>query len=131
MKGIVIISHGELANGLLDSAQLFFGENIPQVKACCFMAHEDPSAFGARVGEAIDEVDSGDGVLVLADIFGGTPCNQSLMLMKENAHILAGVNFSMLLDILTKREMDDYDPASSLAAAKEGIVDATAMMNGD
>ena len=67
MKGILLISHGPLAVGMLKTAEIFFGENIPQMKAVVLNTQDDPEDFRGRLQEAVKEVDTGEGVLVFAD----------------------------------------------------------------
>ena len=73
MKGILLLSHGDMAKGMLQSSSIFFGENLPQVQALGYQMTDDSEAFEERIGKAIAELDSGDGVLVLTDLFAGTP----------------------------------------------------------
>ena len=66
MKGILLISHGPLAEGMLKTAEIFSGENIPQMKAVVLNTQDDPEDFRGRLQEAVKEVDTGEGVLVFA-----------------------------------------------------------------
>ena len=59
MKGILLISHGPLAEGMLKTAEIFFGENIPQMKAVVLNTQDDPEDFRGRLQEAVKEVDTG------------------------------------------------------------------------
>ena len=72
MKGILLISHGPLAEGMLKTAEIFFGENIPQMKAVVLNTQDDPEDFRGRLQEAVKEVDTGEGVLVFAFCFAVT-----------------------------------------------------------
>ena len=69
MKGILLLSHGDMAKGMLQSSSIFFGENLPQVQALGYQMTDDSEAFEEMIGKAIAELDSGDGVLVLTDLF--------------------------------------------------------------
>lgn len=67
MIGIVLISHGKMADGMLDSCKLFFGEEIPQILSVCLLPENSPEDFDKKIELAISKVDSGDGVLILCD----------------------------------------------------------------
>ena len=103
MKGILLISHGPLAEGMLKTAEIFFGENIPQMKAVVLNTQEDPEDFRGRLQEAVKEVDTGEGVLVFADLLGGTPCNQSAFVLNEQITVLTGMNLPMVMECLGLR----------------------------
>ena len=130
MKGVVIVSHGLLAKGMLDSAQLFLGDDLVQIKACCLSADDSPEVFGSIIQEAIQEVDSGDGVQIFADLFGGTPFNQSLPLLSDKVDLIAGLNFAMLLEFLSKRTFMDADVTEMTEVGRQGIIEAKAYLAG-
>lgn len=128
MKGVILVSHGLLAKGMLDSAHLFLGNDLAQIKACCLSADDSPEDFGAVIKEAIQEVDSGDGVVIFADLFGGTPFNQSLPLLSDKVDLIAGLNFAMLLEYLSKRTYEDVDVKAMVEVGQQGIVEAKTYM---
>lgn len=97
MIGIVIAAHGHLAEELAKTATQIVGE-LPHVSTCSVAPGSSPEEIRAHIRDAVREVDEGDGVLVLADLFGGSPCTQSLMLCaQEKLEVLTGVNLPMLL----------------------------------
>ena len=124
MKGLVIVSHGLLAAGMLDSAKLFLGSELPQVKACCLKADDSPEAFGDQIQQAIDEVNTGEGAIVFADLFGGTPFNQTLQLLSDQIDCIAGINFAMLLEYLSKRTFEEVDLPSIVQGGQQNIIEA-------
>ncbi|MBR6958308.1 MAG: PTS mannose transporter subunit IIA, partial [Erysipelotrichaceae bacterium] len=69
------MSHGRMAEGMLDSSKLFFGDDIPQIKALCLMASDNPEEFDEKIRAAVEEIDDGQGVIAMCDLLGGTPCN--------------------------------------------------------
>ena len=103
MQGILLISHGPLAEGMLKTAEIFFGENIPQMKALVLNTQDDPEDFRGRLQAAVDEVNTGEGVLVFADLLGGTPCNQSAFVLNEKVTVLTGMNLPMVMECLGLR----------------------------
>lgn len=129
MFGIVLISHGGLATGMLEAAGMVFGDASNQVVALGLGKEENPDDFGTRIGEAIKQVDTGEGVVILADLLGGTPCNKAAPYAGENVRIIAGVNLVMLLDILGSREAGEaFKIETALEAAHSGIADYNALL---
>lgn len=102
MIGILIISHGELSNGVLDSLSMFF-ENEQQISTLKVACDTNIDYFKKQMEDEITKLDTGEGVLILADIFGGSPCNTTYNFLKKNVQIIAGFNFPMLLSAITKR----------------------------
>ena len=83
MKGIVLLSHGSLARGLADAATFFMGDSIEQLEYCCLRQDSSPDEFAEELKRAIEKVDTGEGAVILADLFGGTPCNQAARLLAD------------------------------------------------
>lgn len=127
MKGVVIVSHGEFAKGLAHTATFFLGDDIPQFTFCGLAQDDDFDEFGNRIGQKIDEVDSGDGVIVLADLFGGSPCNQAMRHLRDGVDLIAGVNLIMLIEILTNR-FSDVDVKEMISNGQQGIVNVKEIM---
>ena len=97
MIGIVIAAHGHLAEELKSTAKQIVGE-LPHVSTCSVSPGSSAEEIRSHIDEAVKAVDDGDGVLVLADLFGGSPCTQSLLLCaKQKLEVLTGVNLPMLL----------------------------------
>lgn len=97
MIGIVIAAHGHLAEELAKTAQQIVGE-LPKVSTISVEPSLSLEELREHIKSAVRSVDDGDGVVVLADLLGGSPCNQSLMLcQKGKLEVLTGVNLPMLL----------------------------------
>jgi mannose PTS system EIIA component len=99
MVGLVIASHGRLADELVATAEQIVGK-LPAVATCNIEPGTAPESLRERMNHALHRVDEGEGVIVLADLFGGTPCKESLMLCElwqGRLEVLAGVNLPMLL----------------------------------
>ncbi|MCF0108994.1 MAG: PTS sugar transporter subunit IIA [Erysipelotrichaceae bacterium] len=131
MKGIIIASHGDMAQGMLETTKLFFGEQ-PQLKAFCLQASDNPDEFVLRLEEGIKEVDTGDGVIVFCDILFGSPCNCMMRILgvefeKEGLDVITGVNLPMVLQALTTRE-GEVDLQGLLDAGSQGIADLKAVI---
>jgi mannose PTS system EIIA component len=97
MVGLVVATHGRLAAEMVATAEQIVGH----VEAAATVSLEpgaSPQEIREKMREAVHSVDQGDGVIIMADLFGGTPCKESLMLCKTGKlEVLAGVNLPMLL----------------------------------
>jgi PTS system mannose-specific IIA component len=113
MVGIVVATHGRLAEELLSTAEGIVGV-LAQARAVSIGADASMEEQRARLGEAIQAVDSGDGVLVLTDMFGGTPANLALTFLDERIDVVTGVNLPMVLKLATARA----EPLALRAAAE-------------
>ncbi|MDN5836408.1 MAG: PTS fructose transporter subunit IIA, partial [Nitrosospira sp.] len=104
MVGILIISHGVLGDSLIHCADHVMGQKSQYVAHLGITIRDDPDAVMPRALELVGELDRGDGVLVLSDICGATPCNiASRLISPGRVECLAGVNLPMLVRALTYR----------------------------
>jgi len=126
MVGIIIASHGEFANGILQSGAMIFGEQ-ENVKAVTLMPSEGPDDIKAKMKDAIASFDNQDEVLFLVDLWGGTPFNQANSLFEEHKDkwaIVAGMNLPMLIEAYASRfSMNTAHEIAAhiLGTAKEGV----------
>lgn len=117
MVGIILASHGEFAEGILQSGEMIVGEQ-ENVKAVTLLPSEGPDDIRKKMEEAIASFDT-DEVLFLVDLWGGTPFNQANTLFedkKDKWAIVAGLNLPMLIEAFTARFSKDkaHDVAESL-----------------
>lgn len=99
--GAVIVSHGQVANELLAAAEAVVGD-VDNVAAVSIGWHDDVEAAKAEIERAIDKVSQGVGVILLTDMFGGTPTNISAMFLREGEiEIISGVNLPMVIKVAT------------------------------
>ncbi len=104
MVGILVISHGRLAEALISSVEFLVG-NLQRTRGVSIWPKEKGEEVKDRVRKEIAEVDDGDGVVILTDILGGTPTNLSLsFLEKERVEVVTGVNMPMLLTLSSYEE---------------------------
>ncbi len=106
MISVLVVSHGALAEGLVDAMQMITGPQ-EQVAALGLAESEAPENLIDRIEEAIDTLDDGDGVLIMVDLYGATPFNSSSRLFMESdkqIEIVTGVNLPMLVEIVISRE---------------------------
>jgi len=104
--GGVIVSHGQVANELLAAAETVVGD-LSHITAVSIGWHDDVELAKDEIARAIKKVSAGSGVLVLTDMFGGTPTNISAMFIKENeVEIVTGVNLPMIIKLASSKPGD-------------------------
>jgi PTS system mannose-specific IIA component len=104
MIGIVIVTHCNLGQELIRSAEFIVGR-LGQAKAVSLNPEDQVEDLRGKIAKAIEKVDIGDGVILLTDMFGGTPSNISLtFLADEKVEVVTGANLPMLVDLASKRE---------------------------
>ena len=109
MIGILVVTHGQLARELVTAAEMIVGE-IPNVAPVSIGWHDDPDDAQEEIREGIKRVETGDGTVVLTDMFGGTPSNLSLaFLEKDRVEVVTGVNLPMLIKLASLRGADGVD----------------------
>ena len=114
MIGVVVVTHGQLATELLNAAEMIVGD-LPQFAAVAIGWHEDIETARAGIGRAIEGVQNDSGVLVLTDMFGGTPSNLAMSFLAPNrVEVLTGVSLPMLIKLARLQSGTDL-----LAVARE------------
>jgi PTS system mannose-specific IIA component len=104
MVGVLIVSHGPLAEALIASVQSLVG-GMEGISGISVWPKDSPREIRDQIQKKVREVDDGDGVLILTDILGGTPTNISLSsLKKERIEVITGVNVPMLLTLSSYRK---------------------------
>ncbi len=105
MIGILIISHGTLGKSLIHCASHVLNKRPPQVKQLGITAQDDPFRLLPQAQALVKELDDGDGVLILSDIFGGSPANiAAKLIVPGHVEGVAGVSLPMLIRVLTYRD---------------------------
>lgn len=100
--GGVIVSHGQVANELLAAAETVVGD-LSHIKAVTIGWHDDVELAKNEISTAISQVSDDKGVLILTDMFGGTPTNISAMFIKENeVELVTGVNLPMVIKLASQ-----------------------------
>ncbi|HEL0198193.1 TPA: PTS mannose transporter subunit IIAB [Streptococcus equi subsp. zooepidemicus] len=127
--GIIIASHGKFAEGIHQSGSMIFGEQ-EKVQVVTFMPNEGPDDLYGHFNNAIAQFDADDEILVLADLWCGSPFNQASRVAGENPDrkmaIITGLNLPMLIQAYTERLMDANAGVEQVAAniikeSKDGI----------
>jgi len=117
MIGLVLVTHGRLAAEFVTAMEHVVG---PQeaIEAICIGPDDDMEARRADIATAVAAVDSGSGVILLTDLFGGTPSNLAISLMEPGRiEVIAGINLPMLIRLEGARKMMQVKAA--VAAARE------------
>ncbi|GKY89268.1 PTS sugar transporter subunit IIA [Sinisalibacter aestuarii] len=122
MIGIVIVAHGGLAAEYLAAVEHVVGP-MTQVRAIAIAADYDKARKAAEISQAADAVDTGDGVMVVVDMFGSSPSNLSLpACAHSNRKILYGANLPMLVKLAKSRHLNlDAAAAAAMAAGRKYI----------
>ncbi len=114
MIGVVVVTHGQLATELVNAAEMIVGD-LPQFTAVSIGWHDDVNDARGDIAQAIERVRGEEGVLILTDMFGGTPSNIGMtFLEKDRVEVITGVNLPMLIKLASLRRSSDL-----LAVAKE------------
>jgi mannose PTS system EIIA component len=133
MVGIVLVTHGGLGQEMLRTAEGIVGP-IEASRAVAIESRESMEQIREKMANAIGEVDSGQGVLVLTDMFGGTPANLALTFLDERrVEVVTGVNLPMVLKLGTSRaEASTLNEAAHAIASygQKNIVHASELLGG-
>lgn len=117
MIGLVIVTHGRLADELKLATEHVVGP-LDQLVTVCIGADDDLELASSAVYDAVKAVDTGTGVMLLTDMFGGTPSNLSISLLgRANVEVVAGVNLPMLIKLSEARL--DLSLAEAAQTAKQ------------
>lgn len=117
MIGLVLVTHGRLAETFVEAMEHVVGEQ-PQVATVCIGPQDDMEQRRAEIGSAIAEVDAGGGAILLTDLFGGTPSNLAISLLDAGrVEVIAGVNLPMLIRLASARK--SMDVTAAVAAARD------------
>jgi mannose PTS system EIIA component len=115
MVGILVVSHGRLAETLISSVEFLVG-NLHKIRGVPIWPKDQEKEVEDRIKKKMVEVNDGEGVLILTDILGGTPTNLSLSCSQnEKVEVVTGVNLPMLLTLSSYRKGKSLEEISRLA----------------
>ncbi len=132
MIGLVIVSHGRLADELVAATEHVVGP-MDALLAVCIGPDDDMERRRADIRDSIADADRGEGVLVLTDMFGGTPSNLAISLLDPGkVEVIAGVNLPMLIKLAEARSRADLDSLARMGveAGKRYIAIASSVLEG-
>ena len=114
MIGVVVVTHGQLATELLNAAEMIVGD-LPQFAAVSIGWHDEVNDARDDIAQAIERVRADAGVLLLTDMFGGTPANLGMTFLEtDRLEVITGVNLPMLIKLASLTTSEDL-----LAVARE------------
>jgi PTS system mannose-specific IIA component len=114
MIGVVVVTHGQLATELVNAAEMIVGD-LPQFAAVSIGWHDEVNDARDDIAQAIERVKADEGVLLLTDMFGGTPSNLGLTFLETpGVEVITGVNLPMLIKLASMTGSQDL-----LAVARE------------
>ena len=133
MIGLVLVTHGRLAEELIAALEHVVGPQ-PNVTAVCIGPDDDMEQRRKEILERAAKADEGDGVVLLTDMFGGTPSNLAISVMdKANVEVIAGVNLPMLVKLASVRKTEKLSDAvhSAQEAGRKYINIASQLLSQD
>jgi mannose PTS system EIIA component len=124
MIGILIIAHERLGESLIECATHMLGERPQQLHALSVKSSDEPETLLEQAQTIARQLDSGNGVLVLSDIYGGTPCNIATKLVSSNhSQGISGLNLPMLIVALSYRHLPfDECLSRTMNSGQESVV---------
>jgi len=126
MANIVLITHGKYGEGLVDALALLLGdEAIKGIHVITLGPLDSPESLYEKIKDVVNGIDHEKGVLILVDLFGGTPSRVAAQLLSEgfNVEVISGVNLPMLVEIVLQRDKTAKDLVEiAIRSGIEGIV---------
>jgi PTS system mannose-specific IIA component len=117
MIGMILVTHGRLAEEFVNAMEHVVGEQA-DVATVCIGPNDDMEARRKEIAKAIKKVDTGSGAVILTDLFGGTPSNLAISLLKrDKTEVIAGINLPMLIRLAGARKTMGLTAA--VAAARD------------
>ena len=132
MIGMILVTHGNLAEEFVHAMQHVVGDQ-EAVATVCIGPSDDMERRRKEIADAIERVDSGEGAIILTDLFGGTPSNLAISVMQAGiVEVIAGVNLPMLIKLASIRDGAALNEAVEAAqeAGRKYIHVASALLEG-
>ena len=105
MIGILLVTHGEIGKSLIDCAAHILDKYPISVESVAINSNNDLNSYSNIIAQKIQELESGNGVLIMTDIYGATPCNLlNKFIVKEEVEVVAGINLPMLIKAISDRK---------------------------
>ena len=132
MIGLIVVAHGGLADELLAATEHVVGK-LEGARAISIGPNDDLRDKQQEISAAVAAVDSGDGVVVVTDMFGGTPANLAMgALTRPNVEVVYGANLPLLVKLATRRDCSvEAAVGQALQAGRKYIDSAAHILNGD
>lgn len=133
MLGLVLVTHGQLAKEFIAATEHVVGPQ-PNTVAVCIGPDDDMEKRRQEIIDAVARVDDGNGVILLTDMFGGTPSNLAISIMdKANVEVIAGINLPMLIKLASVRDENNLHDAVEQAqdSGRKYINVASTVLSGE
>ena len=132
MIGIVVVAHGGFANELVKATEHVVGP-LPAVRAIGLNPKDDLGRRREEIESAVTAVNDGDGVVIVTDLFGGTPSNLAIAAMAaDGVDVVSGANLPLMMKLAQSRALDRREAvAAAVTAGRKYILDAASVLNGD
>lgn len=134
MIGVVIVTHSQLGEALIQAAHFILEDPLPQVESVSIDLKENVDLLRQKIKTAIKKVDQKKGVLILTDMFGGTPSNLSYSFLEEGRiEVLSGVNLPIVIRVLGARKNMDLPQLAAEAESygRKSISLASGILRGN
>lgn len=134
MLGILIVTHSHLGDALIEAARFIIGAEPEAVVAVSIDLNQNVDRLRQKIADSLRQVRTGDGVLILTDMFGGTPSNLSYSFLEEGrVEVLSGVNLPLLIKAINARgKLPLAELATELEAyGKKSISLASGILKGN
>ena len=133
MTGILLVTHANLGSALIETIEFILGESPDNISCVSINIQEDPDTLRKKIKKGILKVTSDNGVIILTDMFGGTPSNLSYSFLEEGqVEVISGVNLPILLKAVTARSKMDFETLtlSLVEHGKKSISLASGILKG-
>jgi PTS system mannose-specific IIA component len=133
MIGILVVTHSSLGSSLIETAEFVLGKQLENITSVSINIKEDPDRLRKKIKSGISKVRTDTGVIILTDMFGGTPSNLSYSFLEEGqVEVISGVNLPILLKALTARNKMDMGKLtdSLIEHGKKSISLASGILKG-
>lgn len=133
MTGILLVTHANLGSALIETIEFILGKTQENLSCVSINIQENPDALRKKIKKGISKVRSDNGVIILTDMFGGTPSNLSYSFLEEGqVEVISGVNLPILLKAVTARSKMDMETLtlSLVEHGKKSISLASGILKG-
>jgi len=133
MTGILLVTHANLGKTLIETIEFILGDSQDNLSCVSINIQEDPDTLRKKIKKGISKVTSDNGVIILTDMFGGTPSNLSYSFLEEGkVEVISGVNLPILLKAVTARSKMDMESltVSLVEHGKKSISLASGILKG-
>ena len=133
MTGILLVTHANLGSALIETVEFILGKTQDNLFSVSINIQENPDTLRKKIKKGISKVRSDNGVIILTDMFGGTPSNLSYSFLEEGqVEVISGVNLPILLKAVTARSKMDMETLtlSLVEHGKKSISHASGILKG-